>query len=162
MAVPPESIEVGKCYLVKSNKIRRVIGLMSDGRVHYEQKRGPVREGHPWPYHTVLSIGSFSAAVQREVPCDCMPERGSKVVKMGGEALYQTSLHEDINAILTPLVRDGLITGFQANHLGRKPEDEVVITVTAPTADEIDGTWDRVRQALDVLAVDVVIRVDLP
>ncbi len=71
-------------------------------------------------------------------------------------------LHGDINALLNPIVRDGLITGFQINLQGREPEDEIVVTVIAPKADEIDGTWDRVRQALEPLPVDVVIRVDLP
>ncbi len=102
MAVPPESIEIGKCYLVKSNKIRRVIGLMSDDRVHYEQRRGLVRKGHPWPYRTILSMRSFSAAAQREVPCDCTPATGSDVQGTGGGTLSQAILHGDIDAILTP------------------------------------------------------------
>ncbi len=71
-------------------------------------------------------------------------------------------LHGDINALLNPMVRDGLITGFRTNLQDREPEDELVVSVTAPKADEIDGTWDRVRQALETLPVDVVIRVDLP
>ena len=70
-------------------------------------------------------------------------------------------LHGDINAILNPMVRDGLITGFRTNLQGREPEDELVVSVTAPKAEEIDGTWDRVRQALETLPIDVVIRVDL-
>ncbi len=76
--------------------------------------------------------------------------------------LARRKLHGDINAILNPLVRDGLITGFQTNLQDREPEDEIVVTVTAPKADEIDGTWDRVRQAVETLPVDVMIRVDLP
>ncbi len=71
-------------------------------------------------------------------------------------------LHGDINAILNPLVREGLITGFRTNLQDREPEDELVVSVTAPKADEIDGTWDRIKQALETLPVDVVIRVDLP
>ncbi len=72
------------------------------------------------------------------------------------------SLRGDINAILNPMVRDGLITGFRTNLHGKGPDDELVVSVTAPKAEEIDGTWDRVRQALETLPVDVVIRVDLP
>ena len=75
---------------------------------------------------------------------------------------FGKTLHGDINAILNPLVRDGLITGFRTNLQDREPEDELVLSVTAPKADEIDGTWDRVRQALETLPVDVMIRVDLP
>ncbi len=75
---------------------------------------------------------------------------------------YGRKLHGDINALLNPMVRDGLITGFRTNLQDRAPDDEIVVSVTAPKADEIDGTWDRVKQALDRLPVDVVIRVDLP
>jgi hypothetical protein len=70
-------------------------------------------------------------------------------------------LQGDINALLNPMVRDGLITGFRTNLQGRGPDDELVVSVTASKADEIDGTWDRVRQALEMLPVDVMIRVDL-
>ncbi len=75
---------------------------------------------------------------------------------------HRRKLHGSINAILNPMVRDGLITGFRTNLQDRERDDEIVVTVTAPNADEIDGTWDRVRQALETLPVDVVIRVDLP
>ncbi len=71
-------------------------------------------------------------------------------------------LRGDINAILNPMVRDGLITGFRTNLQDRAPDDEIVVSVTAPRADEIDGTWDQVKEALEPLPVDVVIRVDLP
>ena len=80
----------------------------------------------------------------------------------GDEMPTRRRLHGDINTILNPMVRDGLITGFRTNLQDRGADDEIVVTVTAPKADEIDGTWDRIRQALDRLPVDVVIRVDLP
>jgi hypothetical protein len=75
---------------------------------------------------------------------------------------YCAKHHGSINAILNPVVRDGRITGFRTNLQDKEPDDEIVVTVTAPKADEIDGTWDTVRQALETLPVDVVIRVDLP
>ena len=75
---------------------------------------------------------------------------------------YRAKLHGSINAILNPMVRDGAITSFRTNLYDEKPSDEVVITVTAPVADDLDGTRHRVKQALDVLPVDVVIHVDLP
>ncbi len=75
---------------------------------------------------------------------------------------YGRKLHGDINALLNPMVRDGLITGFRTNLQDRAPDDEIVVSVTAPRADEIDGTWDRVKEALEPLPVDVVIRVDMP
>jgi hypothetical protein len=38
----------------------------------------------------------------------------------------------------------------------------VIVTVTAPEADELDTTWQKVNQALAPLPFDVVVRVDLP
>ncbi len=40
MTVPPESIAAGKCYLAKTpsgTQLWKVIGIMPDGRVLYEQ-----------------------------------------------------------------------------------------------------------------------------
>ena len=76
--------------------------------------------------------------------------------------VFPKRLRGDIAQILNPMVRNGLITGFRTNLYDQEPGDEVVVTVTAPETDAIDGTWHRVRQALDALPVDVVIRVDLP
>lgn len=71
------------------------------------------------------------------------------------------TLRGDIAEILNPLVRDGLIAGFRTNLYERQQQDEVVVMVTALEADDLDGAWHRVRQALDALSGDIVIHVDL-
>ncbi len=73
MPVPSESIQVGKCYLTTSSsgvpRVRRVIEILPDGRVQYEQRtpKAPWREG--LQYKDV-----FAAIVAREVPCDWTPK----------------------------------------------------------------------------------------
>jgi ABC-type sugar transport system substrate-binding protein len=59
------------------------------------------------------------------------------------------------------LVREGAITGFRTS-LFEGPEDEVVVTVVTPEADELDTAWQRVTQALAAHPFDVVVQVDLP
>ena len=72
------------------------------------------------------------------------------------------SLRGKIAEILNHLIQDGLITDFRTNIPGEQLPNEVVVTVTAPEADDLDGTWHRVKQALEHLPVDVMVRVDLP
>ncbi len=67
----------------------------------------------------------------------------------------------DLVQILNGLVRAGAINGFRTN-LFNGLEDEVIVTVTAPEADELDTAWQRVTQALAPLPFDVVVRVDPP
>ncbi len=82
MTLPPESIEVGKCYLARgylvaggrSLRVRRVKQIHPDGRVQFEQRRGPARVGHPWPMGGTMQLTTFALAVEREVPCDWMLE----------------------------------------------------------------------------------------
>lgn len=33
MSIPPESIEVGKCYLSNDGRVRRVVKFLPEGRV---------------------------------------------------------------------------------------------------------------------------------
>ncbi len=73
MPVAPDTLKVGQCYLTHSGLVRRVLNL-SAGRVRYEQRRGPVREGHPWPRTQVIAVGIFAAKAERAVPCDWMQE----------------------------------------------------------------------------------------
>ncbi len=75
MSVPPESVQVGQCYLDAKGHIRRVTDLKPGGKVQYEIRRGPVREGHPWPRSGTTTVLMFAGSAQRPVPCDWMPER---------------------------------------------------------------------------------------
>ncbi len=72
MTVPPESIAAGKCYLAKTPsdaQLWKVIGIMPDGRVLYEQHTPVAGWGVAIQERT-----TFAAAVEREVPCDWTPD----------------------------------------------------------------------------------------
>jgi hypothetical protein len=71
MSIPPESIEVGKCYLAEGGRdvrIRRVVHILPDERVQYEQ-RTPKSHWIPG----IQERRSFAAMLLREVPCDWAP-----------------------------------------------------------------------------------------
>jgi hypothetical protein len=74
MRIAPKSIAVGQCYLGAKGHIRRVLELRPDGTVRYETRRGPVREGHPWPRSASTTIRFFAMSAQRPVPYDWTPE----------------------------------------------------------------------------------------
>ena len=71
MAILPESIEVGKCYLMETGHVRRVVRIKPDGRVQFMH-----RQGHTLKNWKVSSDKrrSFALMVEREVPCDWSPE----------------------------------------------------------------------------------------
>jgi hypothetical protein len=62
--------------------------------------------------------------------------------------------------VLNCLVRQGTIIAFRTNLFARSGDDEIVVTVTTPEADELDITWQKVTQALDPLPFDTVVRVE--
>jgi hypothetical protein len=40
MSIPPESIAIGKCYLMETGHVRRVTRMGSKGRIQYMQRMG--------------------------------------------------------------------------------------------------------------------------
>ncbi len=72
MSLPPESIEVGKCYLTNNHKVWRVLRVMPDGRVQYEQRpaNSVARSWQPG----MLTVLTAEVLIEREVPCDWTPE----------------------------------------------------------------------------------------
>ncbi len=74
MSVPPESIEVGKCYLMETGHVRQVRRIMPDGRVQFESRVGHQRNPGAWK-PGMQSGRSFADLIEREVPCDWTPER---------------------------------------------------------------------------------------
>lgn len=81
MSVPPESIQIGKCYLVNTERgmqVRRVLEMMLGGRVQYEYRREPVQPDAPPPRRKLTSLASFAAVALREVPCDWSPGGASE------------------------------------------------------------------------------------
>ena len=78
MSISPESIEVGKCYLAFGSRpgskgylrVRRVTEILLDGRVRFDQRRGPVVPGRLWPGRYTMKLEAFARSVGREAPCD--------------------------------------------------------------------------------------------
>ncbi len=81
MSLPPESIEVGRCYLARSFhtgrdgylRIRRVVEIRPDGCVQFDQRRGPVVPGRPWPGRNTMRLAVFATSAERQIPCDWAP-----------------------------------------------------------------------------------------
>ncbi len=73
MSVPPESVEVGQCYLGDNGQVRRVVRLWPDGRVQYETRSRLLRDAKVWK-PGMMSDLDFAATALREVPCDWTPE----------------------------------------------------------------------------------------
>ncbi len=73
MTMPPESIEVGKCYLTRNDQIVRVEKLLLDGYVIYAFRSSAVAKAFGWT-GAQMEIRSFAHLLEREVPCDWTPE----------------------------------------------------------------------------------------
>ena len=74
MTIPPESVEVGKCYLTDTGLLRRVVRVMPNAKIQYEHR--PPRQGDAKTWKPGMQSGrSFADLVEREVPFDWTPER---------------------------------------------------------------------------------------
>ena len=73
MPVPPESIEVGKCYLTRETRVRRVTEIRPNGEVRYKYRSFPAHRRGTWQ-SGALPPDIFAEFVLREVPCDWTPE----------------------------------------------------------------------------------------
>jgi hypothetical protein len=72
MPIPLGSVEVGKCYLMETGQVRRVMRIMPDGRLQYEHRMG---HAAPKVWRSGIQGGHlFAATVEREVSCDWTPE----------------------------------------------------------------------------------------
>jgi hypothetical protein len=71
MSIPPESIQVDRCYLTESGSVRRVTSIGSDGLVRYRER---VCAG-PWSAGTKQRRKHvFANSTVRQVPCDWTAE----------------------------------------------------------------------------------------
>ncbi len=70
--MPPESIEVGRCYLTRNDQVVRVMNVLSDGYVVYAFRSSAVAKARGWTgATTVLQVLAY--LIEREVPCDWTP-----------------------------------------------------------------------------------------
>ncbi len=74
MSIPPGTIQIGQCYLTAEGLIVRVVEITPKGRAIYETRRGPVREGYPWPRRASTTLHFLRSRIERPVPCDWTPE----------------------------------------------------------------------------------------
>jgi hypothetical protein len=72
MSVPPESIEVGKCYLTDAARVQRVIEIRPSGEVIHEHRSTRERQ-EEWIAGTA-TLRAFAFITVREVPRDWTPE----------------------------------------------------------------------------------------
>ncbi len=77
MPVPPESIEVGKCYLTAAQRLLQVRRISRESRVTFGYRDDHLTEPEVW-WAGVLNLPDFAAAAIREVPCDWTPETGGE------------------------------------------------------------------------------------
>lgn len=73
MPVPPESIQVGRCYLSDQGRIRRVTKFLPEGRLRYRYRSLLASKYEPWQTGR-LDVEGFATTTLREVPCDWTPE----------------------------------------------------------------------------------------
>jgi hypothetical protein len=73
MTIPPESIQVGKCYLTSDERVVQVMQFLSNGSLSYRFRRA---DDTP-PFHWTGAVASpevLPFQPLREVPCDWTPE----------------------------------------------------------------------------------------
>ena len=75
MNVPPESIEVGRCYLAErreSPQVWQVVTIFPDGRLEYKARPINPKSRQVWR-SAMTTLPHFATMVSREVPCDWTP-----------------------------------------------------------------------------------------
>jgi hypothetical protein len=69
----PISVEAGRCYLTKHGRVRRVVRILSDGRVQFEH-RPSLHIPEEWS-PGIVDLEAFGTSADRLVPCDWTPDR---------------------------------------------------------------------------------------
>ena len=74
MSIPPESIQVGQCYLSETGKVCRVTGVLPDQRVQFAWRNAASRR-MVWRREVgIMSVADFARSIEHSVPCDWMVE----------------------------------------------------------------------------------------
>jgi hypothetical protein len=74
VTIPPESIEVGKCYLDDRRRVLHVTHVTLDSRVRFKYHEVHPTMADAW-WAGMLNLRDFAVAAVREVPCDWTPEQ---------------------------------------------------------------------------------------
>ncbi len=75
MSIPPEKIEIGKCYLTWDGRVVQVFQLLSHGAVSYRFRKAHAEPPIRWT-GAIAYLAPIASSVEREVPCDWTPETG--------------------------------------------------------------------------------------
>jgi hypothetical protein len=75
VTIPPESVEVGKCYLDARHRVLHVTHVTLDGRVRFKYQEAHLTTADAW-WAGMLNLREFASETVRQVPCDWTPERG--------------------------------------------------------------------------------------
>ena len=82
MSVPPESVEVGRCYLGAQHRILHVTHVTPDGRVRFKYQEAHLTKADAW-WVGMLNLREFSSQTIRQVPCDGAPGTSSTRLASG-------------------------------------------------------------------------------
>ena len=72
MSIPPESIQIGQCYLMDTSHVRRVLRILP-GKVQFESRLATTRRRKDLKID-VLDLRSFAFSIERAVPYGWAPE----------------------------------------------------------------------------------------
>jgi hypothetical protein len=71
VSIPPESIEEGKCYLSEAGKVRRVLCILPDQRVHCRWRNAANTMKNAWrKEESIMLLAEFAQSTERPVSCD--------------------------------------------------------------------------------------------
>lgn len=73
MTVPVSALKVGKCYLTRETRVRRVTEIHPNGEVRYKYRSFPANPKKTWQAGA-LPPDIFAEFVLREVPCNWTPD----------------------------------------------------------------------------------------
>ena len=76
MTIPPESIEIGKCYLLEGEPLRRVrlvTHILPSGRVRFESRDATEPRMFVWAGGK-SDLSAFAEAALHDVPCNWTPD----------------------------------------------------------------------------------------
>jgi hypothetical protein len=76
LSIPLQSVEIGKCYLLEGEPLRRVrlvTHILPSGRIRFEGRDATESREFVWAGGT-SDLSAFAEAALHEVPCDWTPD----------------------------------------------------------------------------------------
>jgi hypothetical protein len=79
MPVPPNEIEIGKCYVTATGQVRRVIAIENKQVTYDARGKRAIPKDKSWGAGATVALETFASAVEKEVEWfydPDYPERG--------------------------------------------------------------------------------------